>query len=162
MRRVFFSFHYENDAWRVQNVMNSQVVDSGYEKNRFLTAQDWETVKRRGDDSIKRWIEEQMRGASVLCVLIGSQTASRRWVKFEMEHAKSEGMGLLGVFIHQIKDQNGETSSKGLNPFETVLGFSPPSGELSYPCASYYDWDSHDGRENIGAWIEKAAQQAGR
>ena len=162
MRRVFFSFHYQNDNWRVQQVMNSQVVGSSYDRNPFLTAQEWEKVKREGDDSIKRWIKEQMRGASVLCVLIGSKTASRRWVQFEMEHAQSEKMGLLGVFIHQIKDSNGDTSSKGLNPFETVLGFRPNSGEISYPCASYYDWESGDGRKNIGTWIEKAARQAGR
>ena len=161
MRKVFFSFHYQNDCWRVQNVMNSQVVKSGYSLNKFLTVQDWEEVKRKGDANIKRWIREQMHGASVLCVLIGSETASRRWVKFEIEEAKSKNMGLLGVYIHKIKNSNQQISPEGENPFVKILGFHPTINPI-YPCASYYDWINHQGRNKIGDWIEIAAQQANR
>lgn len=163
MRKVFFSFHYQNDYWRVQNVMNSQVVSSGYQRNEFLVAQDWEQVKRKGEANIKRWIRGQMHGASVLCVLIGSETANRRWVKFEMGEAIDKKMGLLGVFIHGMENAQKETSPKGENPFEKNLGFHPTRDpSLDYPCASYYDWVSGNGRKNIGDWIEKAAQQAGK
>ena len=160
MRRVFFSFHYQNDYWRVQNVMNCQVVSRKYQSNKFLRAQEWEEVKRQGDTNIKCWIREQMHGASVLCVLIGSKTASRRWVKFEIQEAMNQGMGLIGVFIHGIRDAQGNTSPKGDNPFVKHFGFRP-SDNPGYPCACYYDW-VQNGRVNIGNWIEKAARQAGR
>ena len=161
MRRVFFSFHYQNDYWRVQNVMNCQVVSRKYQSNKFLRAQEWEKVKRQGDTNIKRWIREQMHGASVLCVLIGSKTASRRWVKFEIQEARNQNMGLLGVFIHGIENARGETTIKGEDPFAKNLGFVRGTN-LVYPCASVYDWTVRDGRKNIGNWIEKAARQAGR
>ena len=36
-RRAFFSFHYQNDIWRVWNVRNSWVVNGTREAYGFLT-----------------------------------------------------------------------------------------------------------------------------
>lgn len=141
-RKVFFSFHFDRDAWRVGQVRNCNVV-SGYDKNPFLDKADWEAVKRKGDAAIKQWIDEQLKGTSVTVVLVGKETASRRWVKYEIKRSIELGKGLLAIDISKIKNSRGETDESGTNPL--------PAG---YP---YYGWNKHDGRNSLAKWIEEAA-----
>ena len=54
-RRVFFSFDFSRDAWRVGQVRNSAVITS-YDKPPFLDAAKWEEVKSKGRAAIKDWI----------------------------------------------------------------------------------------------------------
>lgn len=117
-RRVFFIFHFDRDAWRVGQVRNSNVVQSKYDKNRFLDAAQWEQIKRHGDTAIKNWIDSQLEGTAVTIVLIGAQTSSRPWVKYEIEKSWNKGNGMIGVFINNLKNQAGFTDTKGNNPFE--------------------------------------------
>jgi len=44
----------------------------------------WEQVKRRGKEEVHRWIDEHLNGTSVTIVLIGVETASRDYVKYEI------------------------------------------------------------------------------
>lgn len=112
MRRVFFSFDWD-DVWRVNQVRNSWVTKGN--KAGFVDAAEIERVKKRTDKEIQRWIDEQMKGKSVTCVLIGSKTDKSKWVKYEIEKSIKEKKGLLGVFIHKLKDSNRKTDKKGTN-----------------------------------------------
>ena len=103
MRHVFFSFDWD-DVWRVNQVRNSWVAKGNYTAAGFVDSAEIETLKRDTDLAIKRWIGKQMNGTSVTCVLIGSQTANSRWVKYEIEKSIEKGNGLLGVYIHNVKD----------------------------------------------------------
>ena len=47
-RRVFFSFHYQRDLWRVNVVRNSAMVD-GVSAAGFHDQSLWEETKKRGD-----------------------------------------------------------------------------------------------------------------
>ncbi len=151
-RRVFFSFHFDRDAWRAGQVRNSNVVTSTYSKNDFLDAAAWEAIKKKGDDAVKSWIDNQLQGTAVTVVLIGAQTADRKFVQYEIQKSLSEKKGLLGVYINQVKDSNGQADVQGKNPFV----------ELGITNVATYDWVANDGRTNIGIWIERAAQQVGR
>lgn len=142
MRKVFFSFHFERDAWRVGQVRNSNVVGTGF-INPFYDRAAWETVKKSGDAAIKRWIDEQIRGTSVTAVLVGGQTASRKWVKYEIEETLRQGHGIIGIDISKIRNEARETDATGANPL--------PAG------TPYYAWNNDDGRTNLGSWIESAA-----
>ena len=44
-----------------------------------------------------------MRGRSCVVVLIGSKTANREWVQYEIKKAWKDGKALLGVYIHGLK-----------------------------------------------------------
>ena len=114
MRNVFFSFHYGNDSWRVQQIINMGIVDG----QKICNPNEWETIKRRSDDAIQKWIDENMRGRSCVVVLIGSQTANREWVQYEIEKAWNDGKALLGVYIHGLKNQYGAVDRQGKNPFD--------------------------------------------
>jgi len=163
MRKVFFSFDWD-DVWRANQIRNSWVAKGNYKAAGFVDAADIEQIKKATDSSIKSWIDRQLEGTSVTCVLIGSQTANSSWVKYEIMESIEKGNGLLGVYIHNVKDENSSTSIKGESPFrKPPINFSPhTSGELTYPCCSYYDWTNDSGYRDLGSWIEKAARQAGR
>ena len=113
-RRVFYSFHYEPDNWRASQVRNIGVIEG----NRPATDNDWEAVKGGGDVAIRRWIARQMRGRSCTVVLVGAATANRKWINYEIERSWDEGMGVVGVRVHGLKDANGDTSPMGANPFQ--------------------------------------------
>src|SRR5271155_2265412 len=100
-RRVFFSFHYERDIWRTNVVRNSGVVE-GTAAAGFHDASLWEEAKKKGDAEVKRLIDKALFGTSVTVVLIGSQTANRKYVGYEIEKSIAVGNGLLGVRIHQM------------------------------------------------------------
>ena len=161
-RRVFFSFHYERDIWRASQVRNSWVTKPDREAAGFWDAAAWEEVKKKGDEAIKRWIRSQLEGTSVTVVLIGKETSDRKWVRFEIKESHNNGKGLLGVYIHNIKDQNGNTDKKGDNKLGEI-GVNA-NGESIYFWQLYptYDWVNDNGYNKLGDWIEKAAKKTGR
>jgi len=160
-RRVFFSFHYERDIWRTNIVRNSWVTQDR-EAAGFWDASLWEEAKKEGDEAIKRMIDEGLKNTSVTVVLIGAKTSGRRWVKYEIKESHNRGNGLLGVYIHNIKDQSGHTDLKGNNPFDNF--YIEKNGKKVYLSDLYptYDWISNDGYDNLGSWVEKAAKAAGK
>lgn len=144
-RRVFFSFEYEHDVWRANVVRNSWVTQDRQAAG-FYDAVEFEQIKRGGDAAIQRWIDGQLVNTSVTVVLVGAYTCSSRWVHYEIEASKARGNGLLGINISTIGDVNGYT---------TMCCGVMPAG---YP---FYDW-GQSGYQNLGYWIEQAAQAAGR
>jgi MTH538 TIR-like domain (DUF1863) len=130
-RRVFFSFHWD-DVWRANQVRNSWVVRPEGESPKFADWAEWEEVKSAGDESIKGWIDRQINGASVTCVLIGAKTASRQYVQYEIRKSWERKMGLLGVRIHNLRDPLGTVGMMGPNPFQQ-LTITTPTGHALYP-----------------------------
>lgn len=162
-RRVFFSFHYQADIWRVSQVRNSWVTKDLGETAGFWDAAKWESIQRSGDAGIKRWIDNQLKGTSVTVVLIGSETATRKYVLHEIARSYELGKGLLGIKIHGLADKTGKRSIAGTNPFALI---SVPNGNgdlvsLS-KLVSVYNYVTDNGYENMADWIELAAQEAGR
>ena len=145
MRHVFFSFKYR-DVSRAMVVRNSW-VPQGNQAAGFIDAADFEEIKRQGDASIKRWIDKQLQGTSVTVVLVGQHTCGSRWVKYEIDKSIERGNGLLGIDISKIKDLQGRTSER--------CGKMPKG----YP---FYLWNKDNGYDNLGDWIEEAADEAGR
>lgn len=160
-RRVFFSFHYEADIWRVGQVRNSWVTRDR-EAAGFWDAADWESVKRGGDAAIRRWINDQLLGTSVTAVLIGQSTAEREYVLYEIEQSYKKGNGLLGIYIHQCADRQGNTCWRGQNPLEKVFADQSIFARSLASIYPTYDWKSDSGYHNLPLWIEDAARRAGR
>lgn len=144
-RRVFFSFKYE-DVTRSMIVRNSWVAQ-GKEAAGFIDKADFESVKKKGDAAIKKWIDGQLVGTSVTVVLVGEKTCSSRWVKYEIEQSIARGNGLIGIDISKIKDFYGNISDR--------CGKLPEG----YP---FYLWNNDNGSKNMGTWIEEAAKTAGK
>ncbi len=158
-RRVFFSFHYENDVWRANVVRNSWVTT---ETAGFIDAAVFEQVKKGGDAAIKRWIDSQLIGTTVTAVLIGSDTNNREYVKYELQKSWEKKNGILGIYIHQIKDRHGYTSPKGNDTFGPIFTSVFDNKKYFYERFETYDWVNDNGYTNLGSWIETAAKKAGK
>lgn len=159
-RQVFYSFHYENDARRVAQIKNIGVLEG----NEPVSPNEWEEVKSNGDGAIKKWIDSNMEYKTCLIVWIGEKTANRKWINYEIKRAWDRGMGVLGVYIHNIKDpllcRNGGSgvSKKGKNPFEYVTVDSDKLSDI----VDCYNPDASDAysciEDNISDWIEEAIE----
>lgn len=166
-RRVFFSFHYQRDSWRVSQVRNSWVCRADHEAQPFLDKAEWEKIKRSGDLAIRNWIERQLSGTSVTVVLIGAETSLRPWVRYELQRSYELKKGILGVRIHNLKNREGYVDHIGGNPLDGIYANkkNPWAGVFPRPLSEIYptyDYLYGDGRQNLSRWIEEAASIAGR
>jgi len=151
-RQVFYSFHYANDAMRVQQVRNIGMIEG----NTPVNANDWESVKKKGDTAIQEWIDISMKNRSCVVVLVGSETANRKWIKYEIKKAWEDKKGLLGIYIHNLKDPKTGTCKQGANPFDIFTVGKIKMSEL-VKCYNPKPTDAYnDIKNNIEAWIEKA------
>jgi hypothetical protein len=107
----------------------------------FVDAAEFEKVEASGEASIKSWIDQQLKGTSVTCVLVGAKTCASRWVRYEIQASIAKGNGLLGIDISKIP-LFGDAA--------TELCGRIPEG---YP---FYLWTNDDGAHHLGEWIEAA------
>jgi hypothetical protein len=156
-RKAFYSFHYKPDNWRASQVRKMGVISG----NKPAADNDWEEVKKGGAKAIQNWIDGQLKGTSVAIILIGENTADRKWINYEIKKAWNDGKGVLGVYIHKLKDSNGDQASKGDNPFDE---FSVGDKSLSKIVKAYNSNYKTSKfvyayiEENLADWIEKAIE----
>ena len=139
-RKVFYSFHFDNDNWRAGQVRNMGVVEG----NQPVSGNKWEEIKQ-SEASIKRWIDDNLKDKSCLIVLIGEKTSERKWVKYEI------GKAVCGIYIDRLENSNGEQSLKGKNPLPSYI----PTFETEYRSSKYA---YNDIKNNITSLVEKAIQ----
>lgn len=113
---VFYSFHFDNDVMRVQQIRNIGSLDG----NPPTSPNEWEKLKRTGNKAVENWIDQNMKYKRCIIVLIGSETASRPWVEHEIIKAWNDGKALLGIHIHNLKCPRNGISRKGKNPFDLI------------------------------------------
>lgn len=135
-RTVFFSFHYQRDIVRVNQIKNHHITKGNYTQAGFFNGSLEEKAKTLGETVVKKMIDDGMSGSSVLCVLIGKETYTRRWVDYEILHAIDRGMGVFGIRVHKLKhlrpsdaDYSDGTDDPGSNPFR-FLKYVDTSGIL--------------------------------
>lgn len=157
-RKVFFSFHYENDINRSMVVRNSWVTQ-GKEAAGFIDKAEFEKIEQQGERAVRSWIDKQLEGTSVTVVLIGEKTLNRPFVRYEICKSLQKKNALIGVHINGIKDmRTSMTSAKG--NVHTVIG-RYAGGKPAYfdaVCHGIYDYIKENGYDNMGDWIEAAAR----
>jgi hypothetical protein len=114
-RRVFFSFQFARDIWRANQVRNSNAV-AGPEVAGFFDHSEYEGAKKQGDEAIRRMILRHLQNTTVTVALNGTYTAYRPWVQYEIEQSIKRQDGLLGIYIHHLKDRDGRMSPPGPKP----------------------------------------------
>jgi len=149
---VFYSFHFDNDVMRVQQVRNIGVIEG----NEPVSKNDWEEVKKKGNAAVERWIDENMKYKQCVVVLVGAETANRPWVKYEIQKAWNDGKGLVGVNIHNLKCPRNGTCSQGSNPFSQ---FSFSNQVKCYNPSTYDAYN--DIAKNIESWVDEAIRLRG-
>lgn len=156
-RKTFFSFHYDVDAWRASQVRNMGALEG----NAPCSDNDWETIKKGGDAAIEKWIGEQLSGRSCTVVLVGAQTANRKWVIHEIKESWNASKGVVGIRIHGLKDHAENLGTYGANPFDqlnlkkgtqsmsSVVKLYNPSGLTSTDVYKNI-------KDNLASWVEEA------
>lgn len=156
--RVFYSFCYDDDNWRVSQIKEMGVIEG----DELVSPNEWEKVWKGGDTSIKNWINKQMKNCSCVVVLIGEHTSERPWVQYEIKHAVETGKALAGIYIHNLKDSNKKSSSKGNDPFFNIwVKFGKNELRLSnfVECYEPNPTDAYnDIKQNLKSLVEKAVE----
>jgi hypothetical protein len=148
-RRVFFSFHFERDIFRVNQVRNSNVVH-GVERAGFFDQSEYEEAKQKDQSTIDKMIRDKLTGTTVTVVLIGAETAQRPWVKREIELSLAQRNGLLGIHIHDLDPvKEGQPKVDPRGPAPEV------PADVLFPT---YDWDGDV--ERFATAIEAAGKRA--
>jgi hypothetical protein len=120
-RYTFFSFCYEDvKNFKVNVVRNSWLVN--HTSDTFIDGSIWEKEKSKGVTVIKNLIDSGLKKTSVTTILIGDETADRRWVKYEIVKSFDKGNGILGVHLNRIRNKNQVITARGYNPLD-VLAF---------------------------------------
>lgn len=138
--RTFFSFHYERDVQRSAVVRKSSQFKEGISPA-WIDASLWEESKKN-DAAIRTLINKALERTTVTAVLIGNQTANRRWIQYEIKESLARGNGLLGIYIHNIPGFDNRPDVRGTNPLP--------------PWVRTYDWVTDGGYRNLGNWVDLA------
>jgi len=146
-RRTFFSFHYQRDIWRVNQIRNIPNI-TGCSAAGFQDASLWEEARKKGDAAIEKLIDDGLKNTSVTVVCIGEKTAGRKYINYEIAQSIKRGNGIVGIQIHEIKDSNGNKDSVGTTPAKITAN--------GYKVYKYVD------HEKLGNCIEEAAKIAGK
>ena len=144
-RKVFFSFHYD-DIMRVNNVRNVWKINhpDSAQMRSFYDSSLWESKKLESDESVKILIREGVSYTSVVCVLIGTETWSRRWVKYEIARSVIDGKGLVGIHLNGINHhQRMKPDNRGYNPI-AMMGISAKNDGQYYLCEHVHNGQSYE------------------
>lgn len=68
------------------------------------------------------------------CVLTGTDTWSRRWVRYEIARSLIKGNGLLTVYIHGVKNKDGVVAVKGADPLAQMGVYRTEKGIYIAEC----------------------------
>jgi len=137
----------------------SQIRSIGQiEDNKPASDNKWEEVKKKGNKAIQDWIDSNLKNRTCTIVLVGENTAKRKWIDYEIEKSWKDRMGVVGIHIHNLKNSKREKSKKGTNPFEH-LNLDNRKRKLSsvVKCYNPNSQDAYnDIKENLSNWIEEA------
>ena len=156
-RKIFPSFDW-NDKWMVNQILNLPSI-IGREDMHFVSGVPAEEVQKT-DAAISKWIRDSMEGCSCYVLFVGEETYTSKWVKYEMELARDRRLGMLMVFLDDMKNRDGRLCKKGWDPYEAHGMYAAPSPK-NY-IVRQYSWVHDDGLSHIGKWIEDACQRAGK
>ncbi len=146
-RRVFFSFHYQRDILRVNQIRNIPNI-TGTSAAGFQDASLWEAAKKKGRATIEKMINDGLLNTTVTVVLIGNQTAGRQYINYEIEKSIERGNGVVGIQIAHLIGHDKSADTQGAIPKLLVDG--------GFKVYKYVD------HKNLAAHIEEAAKAAGK
>lgn len=155
-RKVFYSFHYQNDISRVMVVRKRFLTFGTQTASGIIDHAEFERIQRQGDNAVERWIDKQLIGTSATVVLIGAETLNRQYVQYEVCESLKKGNAVIGLYIHRIKDLNGYTST-ACNQ-HTVIGHYGDGRPAYFDniADGIYDYILDDGYNNLDLWVERA------
>lgn len=137
-------------------VRNRWVTYGGQKVSGVIDHAEFEKLKRTGDRAIKNWIDEQLQGTSATVVLIGAETLNRPYVQYEICQSINKGNALIGVYVNNLKDLSGNTSTACNR--HACIGYNNNNPIYFDNVAPIYDYYYDDGYNNLNHWVELAVK----
>ncbi|MFM2078242.1 MAG: hypothetical protein RJA49_2132 [Actinomycetota bacterium] len=158
---TYYSFHHDDDVWRARRVARL----GGNGSQTLLSGQEWAAVCSRREGSATAWIDEQMRFAGAVVVLVGTRTDQCPWVRREILRAWEDCRPLLGIHVDGLADRDGSTARPGGNPF-LHLKFRSGGWMSDYVPVFRPDGDDDESvrasiAESLPGWIARGARRMG-
>lgn len=120
-KKVFFSFHYQDVIdFRANVVRNHGEFKLNSQEAGYHDSSMWEKAKKEGKIALKKLINNGLQNTSNTCILIGSETYLRSWVRYELLKSVKKGNHIFGVHINEIKCKNGKIKNLGKNPLDYI------------------------------------------
>ncbi len=116
-RRVFFSFHPDDDILRATLVRNA---GQGVEAKGPFDANLWEAAKIRGEDALRSLIDQALENTSATCILAGAHSWNSPWVRYAIAKSVARGNGLFTVDISNLQCPQNGLGAQGLNPLDNM------------------------------------------
>jgi hypothetical protein len=112
-RNVFFCFRYAhvfrvNQIRSMPNIIGSAAA--GFKDNSL-----WESAKNK-ETTIKRMIDDALKGTSVTVVCITYGISTRKWINYEIDKSSERNNGLLGIQLHHLTDPINPDARVGAAP----------------------------------------------
>src|SRR5947208_15398201 len=114
-RQCFYTFQFMPGNCRAATVRSIGVIEG----NEPALDNEWEAITSGPDkdEKIQSWIARQMKGKTCNIVLVGAETANRKWINHEIVKAWNDGLGVVAIRVHRLTRSAGLISSQGANPF---------------------------------------------
>ena len=165
-KRVFFSFHYQDVIdFRANIVRNHWMTKPDREEAGFFDASIWEEAKKKGASSLIPLINRGLDQTSNTCVLVGTDTYARPWVRYELLKSFRRGNHLFSVHINCNKGKDQQTKTLGQNPLEHVGVTYSTDGRMGTlwerSGSEWVRYDKIDGSADFATAVGEAHQGKG-
>lgn len=114
-RKVLLCYQ-PNDSFRASKIRNMK----NFEQPIIFSEEDWKASDNQSDLEIQEWIDQQLEQSDCLVVLIGEETAKKKWINYSIKQAYALNKGIVGIFVHRLLDEEGDPSERGEDPFHYV------------------------------------------
>lgn len=138
--KVFISYHYQCDnkvAKEITNIVNKDRTSL------FTVLQ--EQVKKNDSESIKRWVDEEIKKTRFTILLISKETFEREYVSYEITKSRENGNTIIPILI------DNEENAFSKKDIETLSKKLPKTN-----CKRIRRWIKDCGKENVLQWLNDA------
>ena len=138
--KVFISYHYQCDnkvAKEITNIVNKDRTSL------FTVLQ--EQVKKNDSESIKRWVDEEIKKTRFTILLISKETFEREYVSYEITKSRENGNTIIPILI------DNEENAFSEEDIETLSKKLPKTN-----CKRIRRWIKDCGKENVLQWLNDA------
>jgi hypothetical protein len=156
--RVFFIFDYGRDRWKAEQIHDHLVSKLNQQACGLAAEPEWEKMEENGEEAIKEWINWGLNSSIVTIVLFSSETSKLKYIDYAIEQSFKRKKGLVGIDVHNMKNDVGDKDSEGKNPFKKF--YVKKGKEKIYLKRIFptYEWINDLGYNNINEWVEGIAK----
>lgn len=143
---IFISYHYDSDnqiAREITEIINTDKI------NVFSVVREKE--KKRDDEIIKNWVDEEIKKTRITILLISEKTFDRKYVSYELSKSLLNGNTVIPILIDSEENAFNEDSINLVN--------KKLDKELSGRKLKIRKWFQENGKENILRWLNEALEK---